>query len=182
MQYYEMKTTDYEQVQMHKNFFDRCCCAMENGYYLEAILMEYAAIESRLEALCGVLDLPCGKSCTCRKDIKISSRIDCLRLYRNKNTSVFQRTKLPQNFFSEKGILRTWIQRRDRIVHGLYKDELKYTERFQGSRDLSKKGYELCKLLYNETKRIRRLKTNHPEQFEGVIALCNNQQCKGRKE
>ncbi len=171
-----------KQVQMHRNFFDRCCYAIENGYYLEAILMEYAAIEARLEALCGVLGLPCGKSCRCRKDIKISSRIDCLRSYRNNNTSVFQKTKLPQNFFSEKGILRKWIQKRDRIVHGLYKDELKYTERFQGSRELAQNGYEYCKLLYNETKRIRRLKASHPEQFEIVVALCNNQQCKGWKE
>ena len=46
-----------------------CEYVIQNGYYLEAILMEYAAIESRLESVCGVLGLPCGQKCRCRKDI-----------------------------------------------------------------------------------------------------------------
>ena len=75
---------------MHTDFFDRCESAIQNGFYFEAIIMEYAAIESRLEVICGVLGFPCGKDCKCRKDIMIGSRIDCLRKYRCDNECVYR--------------------------------------------------------------------------------------------
>ena len=46
---------------MHKDFFDRCVFAINQGFYMEAILMEYAAIESRMETLLSILGLPCNK-------------------------------------------------------------------------------------------------------------------------
>ena len=49
------------QVEMHTDFFDTVDDAIENGFYLEAIFREYAAIESRLEVILGVLGSPCGK-------------------------------------------------------------------------------------------------------------------------
>lgn len=46
---------------MHKDFFVRCKSAIEQKFYMEAILMEYAAIEARMEILLGVIGLPCNK-------------------------------------------------------------------------------------------------------------------------
>ncbi len=178
MQDIEIKSSE-KQRQMHKDFFDRCKYAIEAGYYLEAILMEYAAIESRLEAICGIVGFPCGQYCLCRKDIAISTRINCLRVYRNTFKSVFKKTKLSPHFFTEKGTLRKWIDERNRIVHGLFKNEVKYTQRIQNSKDLAEKGYEYARLLYNEANRIRRLTKNHPEIFVSVIPQCKNNDCKG---
>ena len=144
--------------------------------------MEYAAIESRLEAICGIIGLPCGKDCHCRKDIMISTRIDCMRAFKHTNPSVFEKSKLPQNIFTRKGTLNNWIDKRNRIVHGLYKDELRYTGRVQNSQELAEKGYEYVKLLYNEAKRIRRIKANHPDVFDCVIVHCENTKCQGYNE
>ena len=56
----DRKEDKAKQVSMHKNFFDKVDAAIEGGFYLEAVFREYAAIESRLEALLGVLGAPCG--------------------------------------------------------------------------------------------------------------------------
>ena len=173
-----MTEKENQQVSMNKDFFDRCDVAIQNGFYLEAVLMEYAAIEARLEAICGIIGLPCGKDCPCRRDITISNRIECLKKYRNKNKEVFsaykrtQGTKLPQNFFTDDGELRSWIRERDQRVHGLYKDELKYSDRVAENKELAERGEKYARLLFNEAKRINRLKKNHPEQFENVVAEC----------
>lgn len=167
---------------MHTDFFDRCESAIQNGFYFEAIIMEYAAIESRLEVICGVLGFPCGKDCKCRKDIMIGSRIDCLRKYRCDNVAIFTKSKLPLTFFTEKGVLKKWISKRNRIVHGLYKDEIKYSGRIQESKSLAEKGLEYTRLLYNEAKRIRRMKKNHPFILENGIIACENKKCKAYKE
>ena len=95
--------------------------------------------------------------------------------------SVFSTTKLPQYFYTPKGILKKWIDSRNKIVHGLYKDELKYSGRVQDSRELAITGYECARLLYNETKRIRRLKASHPDVFEKTISQCSSK-CIGNKE
>lgn len=77
------------QVLMHKDFFDKCKFAIDNGFYFEAIIIEYAAIESRLESICGQLDFPCSKESPVRKDIKISDRVKCLNYFVKHNIPVF---------------------------------------------------------------------------------------------
>lgn len=172
-----------KQVEMHRDFFVRCGFAINNGFYLEAILMEYAAIESRLESICGILSLPCGKDCPNRRDIKISHRIECLRVFRRNNETVFAKTKLPINFFAEKGgELKTWIRDRDQRVHGLYKDEEKYKYRISKNKELAENGLLYARLLYNEANRLRRLKKNHNEVFVDNVLCCKCKTCKARIE
>ena len=57
----EVKNDRKLQREMHKDFFDRCRNAIDNGCYFEAVLMEYASIEARLEVIMGVIGLPCNK-------------------------------------------------------------------------------------------------------------------------
>ena len=166
-----MTEKEKKQVKMHMNFFDQCELAIENGYYLEAIMMEYAAIESRLESICGVLGLPCGQRCPCRRDIKISDRIQCLRVCRNKNQIIFANTKLPETFFCEKGELKTWIRGRDIRVHGLFKSEEEFFNRIAKNEKLAKTGLTYARLLYNEAKRLRRL-SNHVNLFNNTVLTC----------
>lgn len=172
-----MTENEKKQVEMHRNFFVQCESVIQKGYYLEAILMEYAAIESRLESICGVLGFPCGKMCNNKQDIKISSRIECLRVYRNKSITIFSKSKLPKNFFTKNGELRLWIKKRDCRVHGLFKNEEEFEKRIEENEELARQGYEYAKLLYNEAKRIRRLRKNHNDVFASAVAACKRNNC-----
>ena len=149
---------------MHKDFFDRCAFAIENQFYMEAILMEYAAIESRLETMLSLLGAPCNKflDSNLRKGINVSQRIKCLSKER-KNSAVFNKTKLPKKFFDD---LSKWISKRNEYIHGLFKDEIKYSGRIAKSREFSMQGLEFARLLYNESSRIKRLVKKEPRIIE----------------
>ena len=158
---------NFEAQKMHQNFFDRCENAIENEFYMEAILMEYAAIESRLEVMLGLLGMPCNKfmEASERKKIQISHRISCVKKFR-KNSHLFEKTKLSPKFF---GNLENWIAKRNIYVHGLYKNEIEYNSRMKGAKDLAEKGLIYTRLLYNEVNRLKRLKKNYPKKYENLI-------------
>lgn len=169
-----MEKERLKQQAMHKNFFDRCEHAIDSGFHMEAILMEYAAIEARLEVLLGVLGLPCNKflSPDERKRVQISHRITCADYYR-RNSGLFARTKLPQKYFKS---LKSWIDKRNRYVHGLYKNEIEYDVRMKGAKAMAEDGLKYCRLLYGEVSRLRRLKKSHPEQFDCEL-ICSSAKC-----
>ena len=160
------------QRKMHQDFFDRCLSAIEHGFYMEAILMEYAALEARLEVILGMLGLPCNKFLPDkdRKDVFISHRIQCLKKIR-KNTSVFSGTKLPKNYFDK---LEDWITIRNGYIHGLYKSEIRYKNRMKEAKQTADQGYKLCRLLYNEASRIRRLYKKNAFTGAGIVCMTSN--------
>ena len=174
-----MTTESEKQVHMHKDLFDRSKNAIENGCYFESILLEYAAIEGRLEVILGILGLPCNKDLNPeqRSSVMISHRIQCLN-YICKNNINFKTTKLDNNFFSNNGVLKKWIKERNTFIHGLYKSSEKYTQRIKDAEKLAADGYEITRLLYNEAKRLRRLSKNHPEQFQNCNGMCRKSNCK----
>ena len=90
-----MNEIQSKQVEMHKNLFDRCQAAIEGQFYLEAMFLEYAAIEGRLEVILGLLGTPCDKNLEgeLRHRVNISDRIQCLKKAR-KSLPVFEKTKL----------------------------------------------------------------------------------------
>lgn len=147
------------QQKMHKDFFYRCKNAIDNGCYFEAILMEYAAIEGRLEIIMGVIGLPCNIQLLPKEkqEINISKRIECLRrAYRDSN--VLKNTLITNSFWKELG---AWISTRNMYIHGLYKNVFQYKTRMKDVEELATKGYEYNKLLYKEAKRVRRLLHNN---------------------
>ena len=148
-----MDETKQKQVAMHKDFFDRTQKAIDQGCYLEAVFLEYAAIESRLEILMGVLGAPCNKELppNQRKEINISHRIRCVSGF-YKNEREIGTTKLTTAYFKR---LNEWIKERNSYIHGLYKNEIVYIERSAGANELAEQGLKLARLLYNEVKRIR---------------------------
>ena len=163
------------QVEMHADFFDTVDKAIENGFYLEAIFREYAAIESRLEVILGVQCSPCGKKVLTdnqRKDVMISHRVACVEKIYKSNCDIGN-TKLDKKFFDK---LKKWINNRNQYVHGLYKGEMKYKERCADSKKLAVDGKELARMLYNETKRLRRYVSTHPECSYG-LKNCNSGGC-----
>lgn len=177
-----MNQEQTKQVIMHKDFFDKCQFAIDNQFYIEAILLDYAAIESRLEAICGIVGLPCGKNCLYRKEIAISSRIKCLSFLRNHNEAIFKTSKLPQNFLKDSGILKKWITERNIIVHGLYKNSDEYSLRLENNKALAEDGMDYARLLYNEAKRLRRIEKNYPEIFNQTVLICKSKKCKAKIE
>ena len=159
---------------MHKDFFDRCTLAINQKFYMEAILMEYAAIESRMETLLGVLGLPCNKFLPdeVRKKMQLSHRISCANTFRRQNT-IFDNTKLSRNFFDK---LLKWTEKRNEYIHGLYKNDLKYSQRIKDAKEFSEKGLEYCRLLYNEVNRLKRLNKTQPQLFEMKLE-CKSNKC-----
>ena len=113
------------QYRMHKDFFDRCKLAIDNGMYFEAVLMEYAAIEARLEVIMGVIGLPCNKMLpdSERRKINISDRVDCLKTI-TKSSDVF---KLPNDFFTK---LKAWIKKRNIPNATVYSFMRRFTDAF----------------------------------------------------
>lgn len=166
------------QVVMHADFFDRCEFAIENGFYIEAVILEYAAIESRLESICGQLGFPCGQKCEYRKDINISSRIGCLKCFWAQNYEVMKKSKIPAAFFAKGGELNAWIKKRNILVHGLYKDAFEYFNKLAENKKLAENGLTYARLLYNEANRIHRMRHSGRYAELQVKLLCKNKKCK----
>lgn len=171
--------TAQKQIKMHTDFFDRTALAIENGFYLEAMFREYAAIEGRLEVLLGVLGAPCNKHLPSkqRKDIKISHRITCLSEYYNNATEIGN-TKLSDEYFTK---LSKWANDRNTYVHGLYKNEVEYDNRCTQCKHMAEDGLLLTRMLYNEVKRIRKYIYNHPEIALSTQNICITRNCMSKK-
>lgn len=165
---------------MHRDFFIRAENAISNRFYLEAVFLEYAAIESRLEVILGILGMPCNKAIDLiiRRRINISTRVECLRFCYCNNPLIVEKAKINNRFFTEKGPLSTWIKNRNTFIHGLYKNAELYDERTNKEcKKLAEDGMKYARLLYNEAKRMNRLIKNHPELFEGRIVKCCDTGC-----
>ena len=163
------------QTKMHMDFFDRTQQGIDNGFYLEAIFREFAAIEGRLEIILGILGAPCNNKAPDneRRNIKISHRIKCLEKIYISNTLIGN-TKLDKKFFNQ---LDKWRSDRNTIVHGFYKNELKYQERSAQNKRMAEDGLELARKLYSEAKRLRRYQSAHKEINLLSIAECHFKVC-----
>ena len=171
------KELGLKSTKMHKSFFDKAQIAIDEGYYLEAIMFEYAAIEGRLEVICGLLGCPCNKNLPdgIRKDIKIGKRIECLKvLYKSHPACSESVTKLDSKYWKK---LKEWTRDRNIYVHGLFKRPELYVERLDSRKQLADDGLELARVLYNEAKRLRRIEKNHPVLMIYEGNRCKKEQC-----
>lgn len=166
--------TQKKQVAMHRNYFDRCQEAIDRGFYMEAVLLEYAAIESRLEALLGLLSAPCNRTAPdeIRRKVQISHRLTCAQ-HMYETTPISARSKLPCNFFEK---VSKWVGKRNQYIHGLYKSENRYDSRIQGLKKIAEDGAAYSRLLYNEVKRLRRLLAKQNRRLYDVT-VCNAKNC-----
>lgn len=167
------------QQEMHKDFFDRCRVAMDNDCFFEAMLMEYAAIEARLEVIMGVLGLPCNKNLSQedRRSIYISNRIRCLKgIYRA--SDALSDSPVTGSFWKR---LEKWIGLRNTYIHGLYKNEIQYRARLKDVESIAAEGYELASALYKEAKRLRRLLRSDALSGDDTIH-CARGQCAYMKD
>lgn len=166
-----------KSVLMHKNMFDRMKSSIDQGFYLEGLFCAYAAIEGRLEVICGLLDCPCNKFIgkKIRKEIKISHRIACLtKLYKKHAVCLDNGCKLTNK---EWNYLNSWIKKRNIYVHGLYKCADQYQTRMNEVKELAEEGERLAKLLYNEVKRLRRRRDANSCLFQYCGERCKSKSC-----
>lgn len=177
---YMISPTAQKQIEMHADFFDRTMFAIENGFYLEAMFREYAAIEGRLEILLGVLGAPCNKNLPFqqRKDMKVSHRVRCLSKYYKQDLNIGI-SKLTPAYFKA---LENWIKARNLYIHGLYKNEVEYQERCEQCKTMAEEGLSLARMLYNEVKRLRRYIKNHPEIELPAESICRSKNCASKLE
>ena len=143
-----------KQRLMHKDLFDKIQVAIENNFYLEAMFLEYSAIEGRLEVMAGVLGLPCNQllDASIRKDIKISIRIECLKKAYKSKEDIFIRARLSNRFWED---LKAWIVQRNMYMHGLFKNANLYNNRIKEVQELAGQGYQYINVLYQEANRLR---------------------------
>lgn len=164
-------------VGMHASFFDKAKAAIDNGYYFEAIMYEYAAIEGRLEIICGLLGCPCNKDIATdiRRKIAIGNRIECLkRIYKNHPACKNGKIQINNSFWKS---LKNWTMERNKYVHGLYKNPVEYTQRLSERERIAVTGLDFANMLYNETKRLRRIRKTHPEIVEYSENRCKSKRC-----
>lgn len=167
-----------EQQKVHMDFFDRAKAAKEHGFYLETIFLCYAAIEGRLEIMCGVLGCPCSKNApdNVRTKINISQRIKCLRQTYKKNVMPSICEKDLETFKA----IEKWIGKRNIYTHGLYKNAGEYAQRQKDAANFAEEGFEIASKLYTAAKRLRRLRKNG--RLDGVTPICKNKKCDGNPD
>ena len=143
-----------KQRLMHKDLFERINQALDYKFYLEAVFLEYSALEGRLEVMTGILNLPCNQllSPDIRKDIKISTRIECLNKAYKTPVSILCKSKLNISFWKD---LERWIKDRNMYMHGLFKNADVYKSRLDDVCRLAQTGYDIINALYKETNRLR---------------------------
>ena len=169
-----MENNNYEAFRMHVSFFDHVREAINKGFFYEAIFLEYAAIESRLEVLCGLVGYPCSRDLDVksRRKVNISQRVECLEKYYRKNAFETQRskTKMPRKEWKN---LNKWIgEKRNPYVHGLFKNPEVYLLRSEKSAEVAAEGYRLADLLYKEVKRVKGIIFR-----QSTILSYNSRQC-----
>lgn len=147
---------------VHKDFFDKCNFAIENGFYLEAMCMEYAAIEGRMTRIMMIFGFPCGlkKECDEMPDVSVNQKLGCLKNF------LFDKNIFKDSYFDnaeEVKNIKKWIEKRNNIMHHLYADTEKYPSLLKESKSIAVEGLKHCRTLYDETNRLKRLISKHPE-------------------
>lgn len=154
---------------VHKDFFDRCQNAIDNQFYLEAIFMEYSAIEGRVKKILTLLNLDCAGDYDTNHSVGLSIKLNCLiNFLEDKN--LFGNSKLTRRDLAR---LRDWLTRRDHLTHALYTNTEKYSKSMNKNGKFAIKGKEFARKIYDETERLKKLKAKHPEYFENTtICIC----------
>ena len=157
---------------VHKDFFDRCQFAIDQGFYLEALAMEYSAIEGRVKVIMSIIGMPCSlcEDTSITYEIGLTKKLGCLRQYLQ-NDVIFGNSKLTPTTITK---IRDWCSSRNERMHRLYADVEKYEKLMGRNKKYAEKGLEYAKLLYKEANRLKYMSKHHPEKLENIKFECNN--------
>ena len=154
----EVKPDNMQKYENYKEQFKRLKKALENGFNLEAIFIEYALMEDRTESILKHAD----KWEAYLKNRNGRSNIDSKIKYIQKMAE--NKKDLSHKYFSDDVLseILVWKDERNRLIHALLKQQLKHNE----ISDLAIKGNELLKVLkskasnYNRAIERRKAKNN----------------------
>lgn len=134
--------TQIDNMQKYENYkeqFGRLKKALNNSFYLEAIFIEYAIVEDRLESV-----LRHSGKFNPERHNKLNTKISRIK--------EMQREKkgLARKYFSEELIeeICVWKEERNKLIHALMKQSL-HTEDLQ---IVAHKGQDIAKVISNKTK------------------------------
>ena len=123
----------------YKEQFGRLKKALNNNFYLEAIFIEYAIIEDRLESV-----LRHSGKFNPKRHTSLNSKL-------NRVSEMTRETKgLTRKYFSQELLeeIVIWKEDRNKLIHALMKQSL-HTENLQ---IVAIKGQEIAKVVSNKTK------------------------------
>ena len=148
---------------VHKDFFDKCQFAIDQGFYLEAMVMEYSAIENRMKIIMGIVGMPCTKcdDTNITYSIGLNKKIGCLRCFLS-NKEVFEKSKLTTGKLNQ---LKDWCNSRNERIHRLYNNTEKYERMMSRNKKYAIKGLEFARLFYAEANRLKYMQKKHPEKM-----------------
>ncbi len=157
---------------VHKDFFDKCNTAIANEYYLEAIIMEYAAMESRMNVIMSLLGKPCSlcKDTTITHRIGLQNKLKCFKEIIGSNEELFAKSKITSNIMNKT---IKWCNERNNRIHGLYTDTEKYGALVAKNKKCAENGMVFCRMLYNETDRLKRIGRKDPERLKSIKYECH---------
>ena len=135
-------TTQIDNMQKYENYkeqFGRLKKALNNSFYLEAIFIEYAIIEDRLESV-----LRHSGKFNPERHTSLNSKLNIV-------SKMTEEVKgLARKYFSQELLeeIIIWKEARNKLIHALMKRSL-HTEDLQ---IVAHKGQEIAKSVSNKTK------------------------------
>ena len=157
---------------VHAGFFDKTQKAIEEGYYLEAICQEYAAIEARTSKIMDSLGMPCGmpKKLKDWPNVPLTTRLRCLKYFLS-DQDLFGKTYFDGP--EEIDDVIKWIDDRNKRIHALYTDTEKYEDMIKANKKLAETGLFYAKTFYSERTRLKNLIAKKPELLDSKRIRCD---------
>lgn len=120
--------------------------ALNGGFYVEAIVIEYAMIEDRIKSIlssAGISLQSKGRNNT------ISKNCDLIISHKIFNESKMVRSKVPQSLVEE---IKIWISNRNNVVHALLSTEFESGQ----IKEFAEEGAELLRQIDNKSGCVKR--------------------------
>lgn len=160
----ESITDNMQKYYNYKEQMGRLKKAIDQAFYLEAIFIEYAIIEDRLESVLrhsGKWNPKPGKP------ISIEKKINNVKKLTEEKKGIARKYFVEQLFVD----LEEWKTERNRLIHALMK-QLLHTEELK---NLAEKGYEIVKLLNNKSSLYNKCmdKKKAKEQESQYVKICD---------
>lgn len=153
----DIEITGKQKYENYKEQFKRLKKALDNGFNLEAMFIEYALIEDRTESIlrhAGLWDAYMKKRNG--REPNIDSKLKYIMKRADNNKTILHR------YFSDDLVDRIliWKDERNRLIHALLLQKLEHNE----VRALAEEGNELVKLIRNRSASYNRMLEKQKEK------------------
>jgi len=165
---------------IHATFFVKSKLAIDKGYYLEAMVLEYSYIEGRVNRIMELLKMPCGliDNEDIYRDIGLNAKISCIQNFLQQNNEIFMKSKLNNSTMNK---IKKWCNSRNERIHNLYKNIDNYEKLISKNMKLAQQGYEYAKLMSEESNRLKGLFKKNSDLLINNRLECSNGQEKELK-